>query len=149
MRSLLPCSDSRANPSSPSKLEWKIGLPWDGAVLDTVRDPSLTEQLGILTPPESAKPSINGADIWGVRPGHPVIFRVATSGERPMRFSAKGLPQGVTLDEKGVLRGVAPEKPGDYDIEVTAENAKGRCVHIQAEVQNIWHSGHNFLLCAH
>ena len=98
----------------------------DGAVLDTVRDSSLTEQLGILTPPECAKPSINGADIWGVRPGRPVIFRVATSGERPMRFSAKGLPPGVTLDEKGVLRGVAPEKPGDYDIEVSAENAHGR-----------------------
>jgi len=100
----------------------------EGTVLDAVRDSSLTGQLGILTPPESAKPSINGADIWGVRPGHPVIFRVATTGERPMRFSAKGLPQGVTLDEKGVMRGVAPEKPGDYDIEVTAENAKGRAV---------------------
>ena len=28
MRSILPCSDSRAIPSSPLKLEWKIGLPW-------------------------------------------------------------------------------------------------------------------------
>ena len=97
-----------------------------GAKIETVNDPALTMQLGILTPPEKPEPSINGADIWGVRPGHPVIFRVATSGVRPMRFSAKGLPAGVTLDEKGVLRGVAPEKPGDYDIEVTAENAKGK-----------------------
>ena len=97
-----------------------------GAKIETVNDPALTMQLGILTPPEKPEPSINGADIWGVRPGHPVIFRVATSGVRPMRFSAKGLPTGVTLDEKGVLRGVAPEKPGDYDIEVTAENAKGK-----------------------
>ena len=97
-----------------------------GAILEAVNDPALTMQLGILTPPEKPEPSINGADIWGVRPGHPVIFRVATSGVRPMRFSAKGLPAGVTLDEKGVLRGVAPEKPGDYDIEVTAENAKGK-----------------------
>ena len=24
----LQCSDSRAMPSSPSQLEWKIGLPW-------------------------------------------------------------------------------------------------------------------------
>ena len=97
-----------------------------GAILEAVNDPALAMQLGILTPPEKPEPSINGADIWGVRPGRPVIFRVATSGVRPMRFSAKGLPAGVTLDEKGVLRGVAPEKPGDYDIEVTAENAKGK-----------------------
>ena len=97
-----------------------------GAKIEVVDDPDLKRQLGILTPPEKAEPSINGADIWGVRPGHPVIFRVATSGARPMRFSAKGLPAGVTLDEKGVLRGVAPEKPGDYDIEVTAANAKGK-----------------------
>ena len=28
MRFLLPCSDSSATPSSPSQLEWMIGLPW-------------------------------------------------------------------------------------------------------------------------
>ena len=84
-------------------------------------------QLGVLTPPEKAEPRINGADVWGVRPGKPVVFRVATSGERPMRFTAKGLPDGVKLDaEKGILRGTAPAQKGDYDIEVTAENAKGR-----------------------
>ena len=97
----------------------------EGAEIKAVNDPSLTAQLGILTPAEKAEPRINGADIWGVRPGHPVIFRVATSGERPMRFAAKGLPEGVTLDEKGVLRGVAPKVAGNYDVEVTAENAKG------------------------
>ncbi len=84
-------------------------------------------QLGVLTPPEKAEPRINGADVWGVRPGKPVVFRVATSGERPMRFTAKGLPDGVKIDaEKGILRGTAPARKGDYDIEVTAENAKGR-----------------------
>ena len=98
------------------------------ATLDAVNDPSLVAQLGILTPPEKPEPQINGADIWGVRPGHEIVFRVATSGERPMTFSAKGLPAGVTLDEKGVLRGFAPNDPGDYDIEVAAENAKGRAV---------------------
>ena len=96
------------------------------AKLEVVKDAALTRQLGILTPPKKPEPQINGADIWGVRPGHPVIFRVATSGARPIKFSAKNLPDGVTLDEKGVLRGTAPLKGGDYDIEVTAENAKGK-----------------------
>ena len=98
----------------------------EGAKIESVNDPSLTAQLGILTPPEAAEPRINGADIWGVRPGHEVIFRVATSGVRPITFSAKGLPAGVTLDAKGVLRGTAPATPGNYDIEVTAVNTKGR-----------------------
>ena len=97
----------------------------DGAEIKAVNDPELTVQLGILTPPEKPEPRINGADIWGVRPGRPVIFRVATSGVRPMTFSAKGLPVGVTLDARGVLRGVAPSTPGNYDIQVTASNAKG------------------------
>ena len=96
-----------------------------GATIEPVNDPALTMQLGILTPPEKAAPRINGADIWGVRPGHPVIFRVATTGKRPIRFTAKNLPAGVVLDEKGVLRGTAPQKPGNYDIEVTAANAAG------------------------
>ena len=45
--------------------------------------------------------------------------------ERPIQFSAKNLPDGVILDDKGVLRGVAPKTPGNYDIEVTAANARG------------------------
>ena len=98
-----------------------------GAELEVVDDPSAFAQLGVLTPPEKPEPRINGADIWGVRPGRPVIFRVATSGKRPMTFSARNLPAGVTLDTaKGVLGGVAPTESGDYDIEVTAENSHGR-----------------------
>ena len=96
-----------------------------GAILERLDDPARTAQLGVLTPPEKAQPQFNGADIWGVRPGHPVIFRVPVSGLRPMVFSAKNLPAGVTLDAKGVLRGTAPAVKGDYDIEVTAKNAKG------------------------
>ena len=98
-----------------------------GAELEIIDDPAAREQLGILTPPEKAEPQFNGADIWGVRPGHPVLYRVPVSGVRPMAFTAKGLPAGVTLDPaKGILGGVAPLKKGDYDITVTAENAKGK-----------------------
>ena len=54
----------------------------------------------ILTPKEGAEPRINGAMVFGVRPGHPVLYTVAATGERPMAFSAEGLPSGVVLDEK-------------------------------------------------
>ena len=102
-----------------------------GATLEAIDDADLTAQLGILTPEVKAEPRINGADIWGVRPGHPVIFRIATTGERPMAFTAKGLPAGVTLDaEKGILGGVAPKEKGNYDIAVTAANAKGKATRV-------------------
>ena len=84
-------------------------------------------QLGTLTPAEKSEPQFNGADIWGVRPGHPVIFRVPVSGVKPIKFTAENLPEGVTFDtEKGILGGIAPALKGEYDIKVTAENASGK-----------------------
>ena len=98
----------------------------DGAQLESVNDADAIRQLGIQTPAEKPAPQFNGADIWGVRPGHAVLFRIPVSGVRPMTFVAKNLPAGVTLDaEKGILGGVAPQQAGNYDIVVTATNAKG------------------------
>ncbi len=83
------------------------------------------EQLGILTPAVSALPKINGADRWGVRPGHPIIYRVPVSGEKPVKLTVTGLPAGATFDaEKGILGG-AVAQAGDYPLTVTATNAKG------------------------
>ena len=98
-----------------------------GASLECLDATALSPQLGILTPPERLDPQFNGADVWGVRPGHEVIFRVPVSGARPMKFKAEGLPSGVTFDSvKGVLRGTAPMMKGRYPIIVTAENAHGK-----------------------
>ena len=57
---------------------------------------AVPEQLGILTPPPSAAPRINGAKVFGVRPGHPILWRLPVTGERPVRLSATGLPDGAT-----------------------------------------------------
>ena len=98
-----------------------------GGRIKLFTSPASFAQLGILTPAPKAEPQFNGADIWGVRPGRPIIFRVPISGEKPMKYSAENLPEGVTFDtEKGILGGVAPMAEGDYDINVTAENAKGK-----------------------
>ncbi|MBP5284563.1 MAG: NPCBM/NEW2 domain-containing protein [Kiritimatiellae bacterium] len=97
----------------------------DGTRPQTIDEPP-PEQLGILTPPESAEPRINGARIFGVRPGHPVIWRLPATGARPMKFSASGLPEGVRFDaETGILSG-SVAKAGDYRIVFHAENAHGR-----------------------
>ena len=43
-------------------------------------------------------PRINGARVFGVRPGSPFLFTIAATGERPIRFAAEGLPSGLRLD---------------------------------------------------
>ena len=79
----------------------------------------------ILTPPAPATPRYNGPLVFGVCPGSPVVFRLAFSGEKPMKYAVEGLPEGVVLDEdKGVLSGSCL-KEGDYPLVVKATNEKG------------------------
>src|ERR1019366_4547679 len=60
----------------------------------------------ILTPSPSPAPRLTGPRVFGVRPGHPLVHRITATGERPMTFSAEGLPDGVTLDSAtGLLSG--------------------------------------------
>ena len=83
------------------------------------------EQYGILTPPAGPEPRINGARVFGVRPGSPFLFTIAASGERPMTFAAENLPQGLALDEKtGRITG-AVAKAGEYGVTLLARNARG------------------------
>ena len=79
----------------------------------------------ILTPPAPATPRYNGPLVFGVRPGSPVIFRLAFSGEKPMKYAVEGLPEGVVLDpDKGVLSG-STDKAGDYPLTLIATNDRG------------------------
>lgn len=84
------------------------------------------EEAVILTPPPGPAPRINGPKIYGARPGHPFLYRIPCTGERPMKFAAMNLPEGIALDPAtGILRGTTPAQ-GEYAITFTAENAKGR-----------------------
>lgn len=83
------------------------------------------QQSDIRTPPPSPKPHINGPAIYGVHPGHPLLYRIPATGDRPMTFSAKHLPAGLMLDPAtGILRGVL-RRPGKYDVTLQARNAMG------------------------
>ena len=124
--------------------EWKTSLsprtdisfliPTQGSqrVTVTYQDDKFGEMLAasvtapyILTPPAPATPRYNGPMVFGVRPGSPVIFRLAFSGDKPMKYAVEGLPEGVTLDpDKGVLSG-SVDKAGDYPLVFIAKNAKG------------------------
>jgi len=86
---------------------------------------ALAQEPGILTPAASPKPKINGAKVYGVRPGHPFLYSIPATGARPMTFSAQGLPKGLSLDARtGQITGVVKQK-GEYAVTVSAKNARG------------------------
>ncbi len=83
------------------------------------------QQRGILTPPPPLKPQINGPTIFGVHPGHPFLYRIPTTGNRPMTFSAEQLPVGLHVDAgTGIIRGVVDTR-GEYDVTLQARNSLG------------------------
>lgn len=80
----------------------------------------------ILTPKAAVAPRINGAVIYGARPGKQFVYRIPTQGERPIQFEVGDLPAGLTLDAaKGIITGVTPVKKGEYAMTVTAKNSHG------------------------
>jgi alpha-galactosidase len=71
-------------------------------------------------------PRINGPKIFGVRPGSPFFFSIPATGDRPMQFSADGLPSGLQLDaDTGRITGQLNQK-GEFNITLHAKNALGQ-----------------------
>lgn len=78
-----------------------------------------------LTPPVSPAPRINGPAVFGVRPGSPFLYNIPASGDRPMSFTADGLPKGLQLDHaSGRITGVLKQK-GEIPITLHAKNRLG------------------------
>lgn len=96
----------------------------DGAVLKPLPRPP-TEQMGILTPPPPREPRINGARVFGVRPGSPVLFTIPVTGERPVTLEVEGLPSGLSLDRGRDLLTGTVAKAGSYRMTFRAANAYG------------------------
>ena len=79
----------------------------------------------ILTPPAPATPRINSARVFGVRPKSEFRYTIAATGNRPMTFSADGLPKGLKLDEQtGIITGRLKKK-GTYKVVLRAKNSLG------------------------
>jgi len=94
-------------------------------LLGLLSSTAYAQELGILTPPPAPKPRINGAGVYGVRPGHPFLYTIPATGARPIVFSANGLPKGLKLDRKtGVITGAIQAK-GEYHVTLRARNSAG------------------------
>ena len=85
--------------------------------------PDLTSY--ILTSAAKPAPRLTGPKVYGQRPGHPFLFTLTATGDRPMSFAAQGLPEGLSLDAAtGQITGNAA-KAGMSQVRVTAKNAAG------------------------
>ena len=87
--------------------------------------PAFKEEAVILTPKPGPQPRLTSAKVFGVRPGHPFLFSVTATGERPMTFAADGLPEGLQLDPPTGRISGSVKKLGDYSVALRAKNAKG------------------------
>jgi len=80
----------------------------------------------ILTPKASEYPRINGAKVFGVRPGSPFLFKIPVSGQKPITYSVENLPAGLNVDANtGIITGIL-NKTGNYKMTFVAENSKGK-----------------------
>ncbi len=62
--------------------------------------------------------------VLGASPGKPLLYAVPATGKRPLRYSAEGLPQGLTLDsEKGFLTGIPAA--GEFSVKIGVQNSEG------------------------
>ena len=79
----------------------------------------------LLTPKPPAKPVINGPLVYGCRPGSPFLYRIPATGQRPIRFSADRLPDGLKLQPgTGIITGRVQQR-GEYQVVLAASNQHG------------------------
>ena len=79
-----------------------------------------------IAPSRSSAPMINYPRITGATPGRPFLFRIPASGDGPLIFTAKSLPDGLTLDAAtGIITG-ALKREGRTEVTVTVKGPRGQ-----------------------
>jgi alpha-galactosidase len=79
----------------------------------------------ILTPKPGPQPRINGAKVFGVRPGSPFLYTIPVTGSRPMKFEVEGLPKGLRVNSQtGQMTGILGEA-GVHTVTFKASNQYG------------------------
>ena len=75
--------------------------------------------------PFSGAPRINLASIFGASSKKPFLLRIPATGERPIKFSAQNLPDGLELQDNIIFGAVRED--GTYEVIIKAENSLGEC----------------------
>ena len=69
--------------------------------------------------------SINSPCITGATPGRPFLFLIPATGKGPLKYSAKNLPAGLTLDPNtGIITGSLQEA-GKWNVGITVSDSTG------------------------
>lgn len=106
---------------------------WAGAML--LLEPGAKEkpQIEVITPTPvpilthhtSLLPAIHGPRVTGATPGRPFLFLIPATGEKPLTYSAKDLPAGLTLDAKSGIISGSLKQDGTTVVELGVKNARG------------------------
>jgi alpha-galactosidase len=105
---------------------------WAGAIIvmaagshekpSSITIPDFKPEIIVAARPE---PAIHGARIVGATPGRPFQYLVAATGERPLEFSAEGLPAGLSIDTATGLITGSLKKAGTTEVTVRSKNSHG------------------------
>ncbi len=125
VKTLLLIADSAGDGTGWDHADWaEAKLEVSGAQPRIVGSPR--EQAVVLTPPPPHTPRINGARVFGVRPGHPFLYTIPATGDRPMTFAVSKLPKGLTVNaQNGQITGQIA-KPGEFIVTFRAANKLGK-----------------------
>jgi alpha-galactosidase len=103
----------------------RILIPFLSVLLSVASIHAADYSAFIRTPAAPATPRINGPNVFGVRPNSPFLYTIPATGDRPMTFSVKKLPRGLSVDAvTGRITG-SLARPGEYKVVLRAENARG------------------------
>jgi hypothetical protein len=71
-------------------------------------------------------PEFHGATSVGIHPNTPIVYSLPVTGERPISYSVKHLPDGLSLDAvSGIITG-SLARPGQYKFTAVAKNSAGK-----------------------
>ena len=107
---------------------------WGGAMIimeygtqlrpETMQMP--VEQAPAIAPSRTPQLTLNSPRVTGGTPGRPFLFLIPASGDGPLTFAAKNLPDGLTLDAKtGIISG-ALKNEGRTVVSVSVTGPKGK-----------------------
>lgn len=74
--------------------------------------------------PFEGKPIINAPSLYGASTGKGIMYRIPVIGKRPVKISAEGLKEGLSL-KNGVITGKVNEN-SEFTVTIYAENELGK-----------------------
>jgi alpha-galactosidase len=96
----------------------------DAGLIDTAKVELEGEDLPIAST-DLNQLGIHGPRIIGATPGKPFLFLIPATGKKPLKYAARNLPKGLTLDENtGIISGALAE-PGETVVTLEVSNLDG------------------------